>query len=344
MRSNAMKSCAVGAMLFGGTLGVNSVASADAVFTWLPGFGASSANSSLQTSPDSGSVEFAPIASNIGSRTLTDGGASARFVNSALGFSIGGSGMATYVSASRFLTISGLGVGETVTASFSLSLTGTAISGAIQTWDPNLFGGAWNPTIYFTSVSSTVQLSNGTYAVSLGAGDDLSSATWSLGSGGTLRRSLCPLPARSRCSAPPASWAAVVAATDGGTATHLPAAHARTGVFQPLGVRSPGGFAVWPVSTRGCTRGCTSERAPSKAALVGRIKQRPRRSWSAGAGGLCVDWDRRCSATSNFSGYGAFGRDRPRRRPRSRQGRGRQHRRRWRFLRSTSRCRCRSTA
>jgi len=194
MRSNAMKSCAVGAMLFGGTLGVNSVASAEAVFTWLPGFSAGNAYSLLQTSPDSGSIEFAPFASNIGSRTLTDGGASATFVNSALGFSIGGSGMATYVSAIRYLTISGLGVGETVTASFSLSLASTAISGAIQTWDPNLDGGAWSPTIYSTSVSSMVQLSNGTYAVSLGAGNDLSPATWSLGSGGTFASFAVPAP------------------------------------------------------------------------------------------------------------------------------------------------------
>ena len=174
---------------------------AAAVVTWHDSWGISSnkAYSSLVAS-DSGAIVWAPEASNIGSDTLTNGTASATFTNTSSGFSISGSGgSADYLEAIRYFTISGLTGSETLTGTFDFSLPNVVLGGGIVKWNPDLYGGVWDSSSYFTSVPATVQLSNGTYHVSMSAGADPtvapSGSIPSLGNGGTFATFTIPEPA-----------------------------------------------------------------------------------------------------------------------------------------------------
>ncbi len=115
MRNNAVKKCAVGAMLFGGTLAFTQAASAEVTVTWSANnaFNTGSAyNLFVQDGPayigELVSASTDPSVLAIGSTTYTLGSASFTYTNTADGFSFGGSGgPASYVSANRNFTISG---------------------------------------------------------------------------------------------------------------------------------------------------------------------------------------------------------------------------------------------
>ena len=184
MRSNMMKKCAVGAMLFGGTLGLSQAASAGVSVTWTAsnafnnGF---SYNQLLQSSYDVYEYRLAstdPSVAAFGSTTYTLGGTSATFTNTASGFAMSGSGgPASAVFAQRNFTISGLGIGETLTATvvlgnlpmvngFSSFLIQKAGYVPVDAWQ-EIAGGRGNGAGTYS-----IQLGNGSYYISMGLGND----------------------------------------------------------------------------------------------------------------------------------------------------------------------------
>ena len=183
MRSNAMKTCAVGAMLFGGTLGLSQTASAGVSVTWTAsnafnnGF---SYNQFLQSSYDVYEYRLAstdPSVAALGSTTYTLGGTSATFTNTASGFAMSGSGgPASAVFAQRNFTISGLGIGETLTATvvlanlpmvdgFSSFIIRKAGYVPVDAWQEIAGGRGSGAGTY------SIQLGNGSYYISMGVGN-----------------------------------------------------------------------------------------------------------------------------------------------------------------------------
>jgi hypothetical protein len=155
------------------------------VITWLDSFQGSPINHFFsELDPDLGEVTIE--AAGIGSQILIDGAASVTFTTTLNSFSISGNGAGTFVNGLRYLEISGLAEGETLAGEFSFSmLPGFSIAGGYEKWNPNLSGGAWNPPPFFTEVPTTIQLSNGTYLVSLVAGSQSLEPTY-LGNGETF--------------------------------------------------------------------------------------------------------------------------------------------------------------
>ena len=176
MRSNMMKSCAVGAMLFGGTLGATSAASAGVVVTWTANnaFNTGSAYNLFGTSYEDAvwdSASTTPAVAAIGSRTYTRGTASVTYTNTAGGFSMSGTGgPAAAASASRNFTISGLADGQFMTATVVLTLNGGFLiqkAGYIpfEAW-LNIPGGSGGGTGTYN-----IQLGNGSYYIGISVGN-----------------------------------------------------------------------------------------------------------------------------------------------------------------------------
>jgi len=208
MRSNAMKKCAVGAMLFGGTLGLSQAASAGVNVTWSASnaFNTGSAyNLFLQSSYEVYEFRLAstdPSVAAFGSTTYTLGGTSATFTNTASGFAMSGSGgPASAVAASRNFTIAGLGNGETLTATVVLASlpmfngsssfigSGSFIiqKAGVESWEDVAGGGGSAAGTY------SVQLGNGSYYISMGIGNgDVVGAIPSLN--GTFASFIVPAP------------------------------------------------------------------------------------------------------------------------------------------------------
>jgi MYXO-CTERM domain-containing protein len=178
MRSNAMKTCAVGAMLFGGTLGVTSAASAGVVVTWTANnaFNTGSAYNIFGTSYESAVFETAsttPAVAAIGSTTYSLGTASVTYTNTASGFSMSGTGgPAAAASASRNFTISGLADGQFMTATvvlanlpYSSFIVQNAGYVPFNAW-LDIPGGSGSGAGTYD-----IQLGNGSYYISIGVGN-----------------------------------------------------------------------------------------------------------------------------------------------------------------------------
>jgi hypothetical protein len=171
-----MKTCAVGAMLFGGTLGATSAASAGVVVTWTANnaFNTGVAYNFFGTSYDDAVWEGAstnPAVAAIGSTTYTRGTASVTYTNTAGGFSMSGiGGPAAAAYATRNFTISGLADGQSMTATVVLTLpAGFIIQKAgyipFEAWQYIPGGSASGTGTY------NIQLGNGSYYVSIGVGN-----------------------------------------------------------------------------------------------------------------------------------------------------------------------------
>jgi len=170
MRSNAMKTCAVGAMLIGVTLGATQVASAGV--TWLSEFGPSGSTRQSQNYAMFGTTELTTSGANA---LLADGGMDG--ANSVIyspttssGFTIGVSASDFFAEATRVFSVSDL-----VGASLSVSLPGgtplSEVTYAITRWD----GSQWldiaqgsSNGLPAASLSWSGNLAAGTYAVNVG--------------------------------------------------------------------------------------------------------------------------------------------------------------------------------
>ena len=180
MRSNAMKKCAVGAMLFGGTLCLSQAASAGVNVTWSASnaFNTGSAyNLFLQSSYEVYEYRSAstdPSVAAFGSTTYTLGGTSATFTNTASGFAMSGSGgPASSVSASRNFTISGLGIGETLTATVVLANL-PMVDGFSSFIIQKAGNEAWQDVAGGRGSAAgtySIQLGNGSYYIGIGIGN-----------------------------------------------------------------------------------------------------------------------------------------------------------------------------
>jgi len=173
------------------TLFCSTGGSSAAVITWLDSFQGGQSWSLIDVDFDGGVIVTQADATALGSYTLLDESASATFTNTFSGFSIGGTGEAIFVEAFRLLEISGLADGESVLGVFNFSLLpGFDMLGGINKWNPNIQGGSWEitpweGTPFFTQVPTAVDLTNGTYAVTLYA-DSGSGEPLSLGNGETF--------------------------------------------------------------------------------------------------------------------------------------------------------------
>jgi hypothetical protein len=170
-----MKSCAVGAMLFGGTLGATSAASAGATVTWdatsVFNFNAYNLNAVSDTVY---ALDNDPSVAALGSKFYAS--TSVTYTNTASSFSLSSNGgSAAYVSGQRFFTISGLASGETLNAIVTLgTLTGAGFQ--LQKYFEQPAGPYSSPSYVvqdqqFTAGTYTLALGNGSYAMTLMAGD-----------------------------------------------------------------------------------------------------------------------------------------------------------------------------
>ena len=175
MRSNMMKSCAVGAMLFGGTLGASSAASAGATVTWdATGFFNGKAYNLNVVSETVYEWDTDPSVAALGSKFYAS--TSMTYTNTASGFSLSSNGgSAAYVSGLRYFTISGLASGETLNAIVTIgTLTGAGFQ--LQKYFEQPAGPFSSPSYMlqqqeFTAGTYTLELGNGSYFMSLMAGD-----------------------------------------------------------------------------------------------------------------------------------------------------------------------------
>jgi hypothetical protein len=162
------------------TLLFSTGGAAAATFTWLDSFMGRSPTSFLAQDPDINEIVLVGgQASALGSHTLFDGAISATYTNTISGFSINSDGNTGYFNAVRFLKVSGLAAGETLAAEFSFLPTGH-ITGEYEQWTPDLASGAWNPPPFWTSDPTTVQLSNGTYLISLAMANGATSVAFNV--------------------------------------------------------------------------------------------------------------------------------------------------------------------
>lgn len=180
MRMNAMKKCAVGAMLVGGSFLATQTALGAEAITW----------NNSQASSELASNGMDPINSNydfflggtlgdFGTGTSSITNASFQYTNSATGFSMSnGSVVEGWLAAGREFTISGLGVGEGVSVSAMMNLVG--VVGQISMYR-EVTPGQWGDAYYLNGALVTVggtgplttagQLGNGTYQIGLMAGN-----------------------------------------------------------------------------------------------------------------------------------------------------------------------------
>ena len=175
MRSNMMKSCAVGAMLFGGTLGATSAASAGVTVTWdaIGYFNGKAYNFNAVSDTDF-AWDDGPSVAALGSKFYAS--TSVTYTNTASGFSLSSNGgSAAYVSGLRYFTISGLASGETLNAIVTLgTLTGAGFQ--LQKYFEQPAGPYSSPSYMlqqqeFGAGTYTLALGNGSYYMTLMAGD-----------------------------------------------------------------------------------------------------------------------------------------------------------------------------
>jgi len=175
MRSNAMKTCAVGAMLFGGTLGMSQAASAGV--TWLSEFApggefAVSTNYALFGTTELFTTGAASLLADGG----VDGADSITYSpTTSSGFTISASASNLYVDALRFFSVTG-----SVDASLSLSLSGgetvSYVNYGIEQWNGSGWdlisaGSAGLPSLT-PSLSWSGTLAAGTYRLIVGGQND----------------------------------------------------------------------------------------------------------------------------------------------------------------------------
>jgi hypothetical protein len=175
MRSNAMKTCAVGAMLFGGTLGATQAASAGV--TWLSEFAPGGVYAVSTNYAVFGSTELLTTGA---ASLLADGGVDGAdsitySPTTSSGFTISASASNFYAEATRFLSVT-----DSVDASLSVGLNGgqevSFVSFSIQQWNGSGWdlisaGSAGLPSLT-PSLSWSGTLAGGTYRLTVGGQND----------------------------------------------------------------------------------------------------------------------------------------------------------------------------
>ena len=209
MRSNAMKSCAVGAMLFGGTLGVSGQAAAGLTWSASGGSGSgalSTSNYAVSYDGDVGTLYSAGFGAYSGSLPGASGATSIAFsavTGSGYSVAVSGSTANGYVNVIRLFTV-------TDTQQITISWTGRTSAatiglaggpGALNGWgtvaalSAQGWGVATQPNVPGGSQINSNIAGTFSYTVTLGAGDYYVANTVSLvDSGASMSFTVVPAP------------------------------------------------------------------------------------------------------------------------------------------------------